>query len=246
MRDVVKGEESTSDSDVSTITWRERFCQSASRFFPEQPVNPFHFLKELDEAALNWFRNLRSPRLDVFMADVTALGGNDVLTLIVVFTLGLLLALRRYLTAGFVLFSVVGGAILVTALKEFFARPRPDSGIPVIALPQSPSFPSGHSMVSAVVYLTLALLVAGRLQGRRVRAYLIGSSLFLTFLIGVSRIYLGVHYLTDVVAGWFGGMAWALAWRWVENYWLARRERAVAVDEGDGTPVPEGLSEQSS
>jgi undecaprenyl-diphosphatase len=102
----------------------------------------------------------------------------------------------------------------------------------MVLLPHSASFPSGHSMLSAVVYLTAALLVANRLQGRRLHAYLIGWSLLLAFLIGISRLYLGVHYFTDVVAGWIGGLIWALFCRWVEDHWATFRERAVAVDEG--------------
>ena len=73
------------------------------------------------------------------------------------------------------------------------------------------------------------------MEGRRVHAYLISCSLLLTFLIGLSRVYLGVHYFTDVVAGWTGGLAWALAWRWVEDHWLRFRERPV--DAGEGTPA---------
>jgi undecaprenyl-diphosphatase len=190
------------------------------------------FLQSLDNATLEWFKNHRTEVGNAIMLDLTALGGYVVLPLIVTFSVGLLLALRRYQTAFFVLTVVVGGALLVEGAKSLIDRPRPPEArlvFPLAQLPNTPSFPSGHSTLSAVVYLTLALLVAGRVKGRRVHAYLVSCSLLLTFLIGVSRMYLGVHYLTDVVAGWTVGMGWALAWRWIEDHWVRFRERAVDV-----------------
>ncbi len=197
------------------------------------------FLKTLDQATLIWLQNHRTEWLDSIMVEITALGGHVVLPLVVVFTIGMLLALRRYQTAGFVLAVVVGGCLAVECVKLLVNRDRPhlDLPPPIVRLPHTSSFPSGHSALSAVVYLTLALLVAGRVQGRRVHAYLIGVSLLLTFLVGVSRMYLGVHYLTDVVAGWIGGLAWALAWRWIETHWVRFRERAVDIG-GENAPSP--------
>jgi undecaprenyl-diphosphatase len=186
-------------------------------------------LQALDKAALDWFQGHRSPSGDAIMVDITALGGWVVLSLVVVFTIGLLLALRRYQTSCFVLAAVLGGTVLVEMVKALIGRARPlITAVPPLAtLPDSASFPSGHSMLSAVVYLTLALLVAGRMQGRRLRRYVVLSSLLVTFLIGVSRMYLGVHYLTDVLAGWMIGLGWALGWRWIEGHWVRFRERAV-------------------
>jgi undecaprenyl-diphosphatase len=79
-----------------------------------------------------------------------------------------------------------------------------------------------HSMMSSVVYLTLAVLLARTMKRRRVKIYLVSAALFLSFLVGLSRVYLGVHYPTDVVAGWAGGTAWALLC-WLTAYWLEKR-----------------------
>jgi undecaprenyl-diphosphatase len=199
------------------------------------------FLRSLDGAALEWFQDHHTPWGNAIMIDVTAMGGHVVLVLVVLFTLGLLLALRRRQTAIFVFLAVAGGAVLVEVIKLLIGRHRPSIEIPppLASLPSSSSFPSGHSMLSATVYLTLALLIAGRLQGRRTRAYVIGWSLLLTFFVGVSRLYLGVHYLTDVVGGWIFGLAWALIWRWIEDHWVRFRERAVDLggeNGGNGDP----------
>jgi undecaprenyl-diphosphatase len=196
------------------------------------------FLQALDEGTLYWMTNHHRPLVTAFMVDVTALGGYTVLTLLVVFSLGLLVALRRYQTASFVFGAVIGGILVVTGIKNLVGRERPDVPAPVLAQLESYSFPSGHSMLSAVTYLTLALLLAGRVKSRRVQAYLIVWSLLLTFFVGISRLYLGVHYLTDVLAGWIGGLAWALFFRWMEDHWVRWREKALArdVDVADQEP----------
>jgi undecaprenyl-diphosphatase len=191
-------------------------------------------LINLDQHVGNAFASHRTPVGIAIMRDITALGGHTVLTMIVLFTIGFLVAVRRRRTAAFVLLAVLGGIFFTEALKFLTGRPRPflEDDELIAFRPDSPSFPSGHSALSAVVYLTIALLVAGRLEGRRIHVYLISWSLILAFLVGVSRLYLGVHYFTDVVAGWAGGFLWAIACRWVEDHWLAVRERSVAVDEG--------------
>jgi len=147
--------------------------------------------------------------LQLAMTDITALGGFTVLTLIAAFAVGFVLALRKYATALFIAVAVSGGAMLGVALKAVFVRARPEE-VPHLVLVDSASFPSGHAMNSALVYLTLATLLARAQQGRRVRIYLLSVAIVLTLLIGLSRIYLGVHWPTDVVAGWTVGAAWAV------------------------------------
>jgi undecaprenyl-diphosphatase len=189
-------------------------------------------LQHIDRQTLVWFQGQRTPTWDGVMVDVTALGGHVAIILIVLFTFGLLLALGRRRTAAFVTGAAIGGALLVEAIKTLIGRARPQLGTPppLVHIPTTSSFPSGHSALSAIVYLTLALLVAGRIQGRRARVYLIGSSLLLTCAIGISRMYLGVHYLSDVLAGWAIGLTWALAWRWVEDHWVRFHERKVILE----------------
>jgi undecaprenyl-diphosphatase len=98
---------------------------------------------------------------------------------------------------------------LVVVLKSLFSRPRP-SVVPHLATEISASFPSGHSMMASVVYLTLAVLLGQLVARRRERAYFFGLGLVVVGLVGVSRVYLGVHYPTDVAAGWAAGTAWSL------------------------------------
>lgn len=143
------------------------------------------------------------------MRDITGLGGFTVLGFVLFATVIYLAMNGRARTAFFVGFAVVGGSILSTALKALVDRPRPD--MEAVARVFTASFPSGHAAVSAVVYLTLGLLLAEALSSRNARAYFIGLSVLVTVLVGISRIYLGVHFPTDVIAGWALGSAWAFA-----------------------------------
>ena len=152
----------------------------------------------------------RGPRwLAEAARDVTALGSVSVLTLVVCAVGGFLVLVRRWRTLALVVGSTVGGAMVNGFLKSHFARPRP-SVVPHLTHVLTESFPSGHAMLSAIVYLTLGALLAQLVERRWLRAYLVGVALSLTLLIGVTRVYLGVHYPTDVLGGWMAGLAWAL------------------------------------
>jgi len=162
---------------------------------------------------------LRSPRnqsvpigphwLSEAMIDVTALGSVTVLTIITILAAGYLLADRKPAIAAFTTAAVGTGALLGTVLKAIYERARPDV-VEHLAGTHSASFPSGHAMNSAVVYLTLAVLIARSAQSRSVRRYLISVAIALTLAVGFSRVYLGVHWPTDVVAGWGVGGIWAI------------------------------------
>ncbi|MCF3648727.1 phosphatase PAP2 family protein [Synoicihabitans lomoniglobus] len=158
------------------------------------------------------------------MRDLTGLGSTVVLTLTTIGVVGYLCLRRSWFAAGLVAASAGGGAVLVVGLKSLFSRPRP-SVVPHLATEVSASFPSGHSMMASVVYLTLAVLLGQLVVRRRERVYFIAIGLFVVALVGVSRVYLGVHYPTDVLAGWSAGIAWALLC-WVVAVNLQRR-RAV-------------------
>ena len=116
-----------------------------------------------------------------------------------------------------------------TLLKMGFDRARPDL-VPHGSFVSTASFPSGHAMMSAVTYLTLGALLASVHSPTRVKAYLLALALVLTLLVGLSRIYLGVHWPTDVAAGWAVGAAWALlsslAMRWLQKRGDVERPRA--------------------
>ncbi|MET0587151.1 MAG: phosphatase PAP2 family protein [Novosphingobium sp.] len=145
------------------------------------------------------------------MLDITALGGVAVLTVLTVVVTGYLLMTRKAAMAALVAVAVSGGALVSTLLKGTFNRPRPDI-VPHLVEVHTTSFPSGHAMNSAVVFLTLGALLARTHQTYSVRAYVIGVSILLTLAIGFSRVYLGVHWPSDVLAGWVVGGSWALLW----------------------------------
>jgi undecaprenyl-diphosphatase len=143
--------------------------------------------------------------------DITGLGGYAVLSLITSVIAGFLLLQRNFLLFGFTVLIALGGHLMNMWLKIFYGRERPD----VIHLVDvaSASFPSGHAMLSAVIYLSLAVLLASVQSKVRYRIYTIAIAMLVTFLVGISRIFLGVHYPTDVLAGWTAGLAWAsLCW----------------------------------
>lgn len=159
--------------------------------------------------------------------DVTALGGVVVLTLVTCAVAGYLWLRERYHALWLVLIATVGGQLLSTALKHLFHRPRPQL-VAHLSRVYTTSFPSGHSMLSAVVYLTLGTLLASFVDERRLKFYFVSVAMFLTLIVGISRVFMGVHYPTDVLAGWSAGLAWALL------CWLVsiRLQRQGAVEHG--------------
>jgi undecaprenyl-diphosphatase len=141
--------------------------------------------------------------------DITALGSSTVLGLVTVTISGFLLLQGMKRTAAFVFIATVSGWALNDGMKLLFERARPDV-VPHLRDVMSASFPSGHAMTAAVVYLTLGALTM-RLADRRVtKFYCIAVAMILTLLVGASRVFLGVHYPTDVLAGWLLGLLWAL------------------------------------
>jgi undecaprenyl-diphosphatase len=167
---------------------------------------------------------LGPPWAEELARDVTGLGGVGILTILTLASAGFLALQRKTHLALYLLFAVASGTIASMLLKIGFDRPRPD----LIAHGQvvyTASFPSGHSMLSAVAFLTLGALLASGQTNLRMRIYLIGLAAFLTVIVGVSRIYLAVHWPTDVLAGWTAGAAWALlCWGLAERL---RRRGAV-------------------
>jgi undecaprenyl-diphosphatase len=161
--------------------------------------------------------------------EITALGGISVLAIVVLAVVGYLFRQRTFAAMWLVLIATLGGTLLSFMLKFFFGRERPDATFHLVTV-HSPSFPSGHAMLSAVVYLTLGALLAQVVSSRADKMYFIIVAFVLTLLIGLSRVYLGVHYPTDVLAGWSVGLAWALLC-WVVARYLRRRGMVDAVQE---------------
>jgi undecaprenyl-diphosphatase len=165
------------------------------------------------------------------MRDVTALGGTVILTLMTVGVVGYLVLAGKRSAALFVIASIVGALILSFAIKAGIERPRPDL-VPHGTAVYTASFPSGHATGAAATYLTLGALLA-RFQARRwVKIYLLGLAVTLTVLIGLSRVYLGVHWPSDVLAGWTLGASWAL-FCWVVARWL--QQRGAVEGEGESS-----------
>jgi len=168
-----------------------------------------------DEQVIRSLRNPENPAMPAgsndwvtAIRDITALGGPTVLVIVSVSTIAYLIMRHRRRTALLLVVLIVSGTLLSSALKRTYGRDRPDVRTP-LAHETSPSFPSGHAQLSAVIYLTIGVLLGRSEPRRRLRVFWFVLALLLTILVGCSRFYLGVHYPTDVIAGWAVGMAWA-------------------------------------
>ena len=171
---------------------------------------------EFDKRMLSALRKADNPAqpigpswLELAAFDITALGGPTVLGMTVLAVVGFLVLHGMYRNAAFVFLASVGGWLLNDLLKEVFARPRPEV-VPHLRQVMSLSFPSGHALTSAAVFLTLGALLMRVAQSRLVRFYIMFIAMLATLLVGATRVYLGVHYPTDVLAGWMIGTSWAL------------------------------------
>lgn len=151
------------------------------------------------------------PWLGEVMRDLSGLGSTVALTLVVGLTAGYLLVVGRRSTALMVVASASLGALAVSAMKTLFRRARPDRPIAEFVA-SGLSFPSGHAAMSAAVFLTLGALLAGTRVRWQERVYIVGAAVILTVAVGTSRVMLGVHWATDVLAGWAFGSAWAALW----------------------------------
>jgi len=166
--------------------------------------------RRFDESVLRAVAALRTAWLDDAMLGLTTLGGTAVLFPLVAVTALLLWLTRHRFSAALLVVAVLGGALLLDLLKEFYGRPRPTAVLWGTEV-DSASFPSGHAMASVIVYGSIAHLVA-RLQRRRsVRRTIWAVAVAIILLVGTSRVFLGVHYPSDVVAGYAAGLAWTVA-----------------------------------
>lgn len=173
---------------------------------PDDPIGP------------GWF--------DLAMNDITSLGGFVVLTFIVLSVVIYLLMTGKWKNAVMIAGASISGMALSEGLKVGFGRPRPDL-VPQLAEVHSLSFPSGHAMLSAVIYLTLGALLARFHKRKRERALIMLYAVLVTMMVGASRVYLGVHWPTDVIAGWALGAAWAALW-WLFAWGVLRDKKETA------------------
>lgn len=178
-----------------------------------------------DQKILRAFRQADDPSRPIGPAwvtsallDLTALGGPTVIALVVLALVGFLVVQARYWTAVFVFMTALSGEVVSFAMKSLFARPRPGLA-PHLREAFSSSFPSGHAMQSAIIYLTLGAMLMRLTSGRLTKIYCFTVAMLLTFLVGLSRVWLGVHYPTDVIGGWVVGLVWAsVCWLVAQHY----------------------------
>lgn len=190
--------------------------------------------RAFDERILTALRSSADPSRPIGPAwvesalfDLTAMGGPVVLSLVVAAVAGFLLLQGRERTATVIVVASLSGQLLNDLLKEFFARPRPDI-VPHLRDVASLSFPSGHAMQSAIIYLTLGAMLMRIAERRLTKIYCMGIAVLVTFLVGASRVFLGVHYPSDVLGGWMVGFAWACVCWLVERRF--DRESGVAKE----------------
>lgn len=162
----------------------------------------------VDGRILRWMAGRRSPWLDAVAREVTALGNTTTLLLVVLLAAVFFRVQRAGAAAWTLVLALASGVAANRALKALFSRSRPDASFQLVEV-LTPSFPSAHAMMSAVVYGTLAHLLA-RTVDTGLRRTVWTAAVFLVLTVGASRVYLGVHFPSDVVAGWLGGLAWTI------------------------------------
>jgi len=202
----------------------------------------------LDDSVIRWLGAHRTHGLDAVMVEVTALGtGMVVMMIVAVAALFLVLTQHKY-SAILLLASTFGGLVLNEVLKHGFNRPRPTIVVPAVHAVSS-SFPSGHAMSAAIVYTTVAYLAA-RLHKRKWARWLVMTAAFIVIaMISFSRLYLGVHYPSDVLAGLVIGFAWAgfcmATLEAIQKFGL-RRDPRILKDEKPAPPATQPVSAASS
>ena len=197
-----------------------------TRSFDEAVLNALHPYADRAQAIGPWW-------LDRVALDLTSLGSTAVLTLIAALVAGFLILRRRWLDTALLLGALGGALLLSEGLKGVFARDRPPAIYRSFEVLNA-SFPSGHALLSAVLYPTLAAMLAGVLGAPGARVYVLAVGAVLAVIVGATRVYLGAHWATDVVGGWCVGAAWAAL------CWLAARALRARLIPSPETPIPRG------
>lgn len=195
-----------------------------------------------DQAVLTWMQPVAGePRgpwwLQEAAADLTSLGGISVLGLFAVIAITFLLIQRKRLSALLLVLGLAGGVALSEGLKALFERERPPAAFQAVETLNA-SFPSGHALLSTVFYLTLGVMLTRAFPRAHLKAFVLGAAMTVALLIGLTRVYLGAHWASDVFAGWCAGAAWAMA-LWLAAYAIGRRQAVRATGLHDDVLPPE-------
>jgi undecaprenyl-diphosphatase len=201
-----------------------------------------------DHAVLHWMQPVAgSPRgpwwLHEAATDITSLGGIAVLGLFALVAIGFMLILRKWLSALLLVVGLAGGVVLSEGLKAVFERERPPSAFQAVETLNA-SFPSGHALLSTVFYLSVAVMMARAFPRRRLKVYVLGVGMIFALMIGLTRVYLGAHWASDVMAGWCVGAAWAMA-LWLVSYAVERGQRRRPHGLVDETPSVEPVESEA-
>lgn len=195
-----------------------------------------------DQAVLSAIRPHADPSdalgpwwLEEAAADLTSLGGIAVLSLFATIVILFLFLQRKRLSALLLLVGLAGGVVLSEGLKSVFERDRPPQVYQAVDTINA-SFPSGHALLSAVFYLSIGVMLTRAFPQRRFKVYVLAVAMVLTLLVGLTRVYLGAHWATDVLAGWSVGAAWAMV-LWLVAYAIQRRQ-AVHLGGLHDEPTP--------
>jgi undecaprenyl-diphosphatase len=183
--------------------------------------------------------------LEEAAADITSLGGISVLGLFATIVVLFLLSQRKWLSSLLLTLGLVGGVLLSEGLKAVFERERPPAVAQAVETINA-SFPSGHALLATVFYLSIGVMLTRAFPRRRFKMFVLGVGIVLAILVGLTRIYLGAHWASDVFAGWAVGAAWAMA-LWLVAYAVARYQKARAAPLQDApSPVDEAPSAGSA
>ena len=196
--------------------------------------------RAVDQAVLHWLQPVAGePRgpwwLHEAAADLTSLGGISVLTLFALVAFAFLLIQRKRLSAALLAVGLAGGVALSEGLKALFERERPPAAYQAVETLNA-SFPSGHALLSTVFYLTLGVMLTRAFPRRRLKAFVLGVAMLIAGLVGLTRVYLGAHWASDVIAGWCAGAAWAMA-LWLVAWAVQRRQARRAGGLHDAAPA---------
>jgi undecaprenyl-diphosphatase len=189
---------------AGSIFFLALFIKFTSEVFEDNKI------PDIDKSILLYIdANLRYPFLNGIAVDITALGSAALISLVSILTMGGLLIAKDQIGALYLFLAVTGGTIWISTLKNYMARPRPEIISHLVEV-AGLSYPSGHTLVSTITYLAIAHIVSRHIKSLKVISIVFLIAAFIIVLIAFSRLYLGVHYPSDILSGLLFGVSWNL------------------------------------